>query len=211
MGHGRGHGRVHPAAQGHDGPPVPNLLPDLPHPRFDHGLRGPEGAAAGDLEEEVTENAAPLRRVDDLRVELHAVEAAPRVGEGRHRAVCRAGQDLEPRRSLEHEVAVAHPALGALLHVGEQDRPIAGLDRPGRSIRLRHFQRGPPVLPAIAALHLAAEEEGHELHAVADAEDGEARPEERRVVAGRARPVDARRPPGEDDGPRAAGHEFGQG
>ena len=58
---------------------------------------------------------------------------------------------------------------------------------------------GPAVLAGRRALHLAAERLAGQLHAVADAQHGQAEAEDFRIALRRARLVDAGRPAGEDD------------
>ncbi len=82
---------------------------------------------------------------------------------------------------------MAHPHLRGLRDAGEQ-----------RVIR-RHGAGGPAVLPRVCLPHAPTEHLASQLHAIADAEHGDAEREQRRIAAGRVRLVDARRAPGQDD------------
>src|SRR5213075_734355 len=57
-----------------------DTVADLRHGLLDEALRRPGRRRAGDSEDEVPEDVAATRRVDDLRVELDAIEVA--VGRG---------------------------------------------------------------------------------------------------------------------------------
>src|SRR5262249_18539469 len=125
------------------------------------GSHGPVAGAARDMAHEVAEQPAALRRVHDLRVEHHAVVAAPVVGaDGEGRAV--ADPDYAKARRQSHDAgAVAHPHLLAVARLPqaiEQDA-VAG-----------HLEEGAAELAMIGALHLAAELRAQRLLAVADAE-----------------------------------------
>ena len=52
-----------------------------------------------------------MRRVDDLRVELHAVKAALVVGDGGEGRALAHTDSAETGRQARHAVAVAHPHL----------------------------------------------------------------------------------------------------
>ena len=60
------------------------------------------------------EQLGAVRRVHDLGVELHGVEAARLVGDDGERRVLAGGDDGEALRQLRDAVAVAHPDLMAL-------------------------------------------------------------------------------------------------
>ncbi len=96
-------------------------------------------------------------------------------------------------KSSEHAidlVAVAHPDLGLLGDTGEQV---------GRLVSRRiDRQFGAAVLARRSALHLPAHGLADQLHAVADAQHGNAQLEDFRIALRRALGVDARRAAGED-------------
>ena len=136
-------------------------------------------------------SAAPARRVRHLGVELHGVEPALLVGDGRERRALGHGHHLEAGGELGDAVAVAHPhgvglALGP--HALEQGR-IGD-----------HLQLGAAELAVVAALHPAAELRHHGLLAVADAEHRQAGLEHPVRRPGRAELGDAGRPAREDHG-----------
>src|SRR5262249_32488086 len=73
----------------------------------------------GDAAHEVADQAAPLRRVRDLGMELHGIEVAAVVGNGGKWRPLRHRHHLETRRQLSDAIAVAHPhgmALARLPH-----------------------------------------------------------------------------------------------
>ena len=146
--------------------------------------------------------------VQDLRVELHAVQRQGGLLGGRHRRASRAGRHGEAGRRRGAGVAVRHPDLLAGRQPAEQD--AAWLTRAaGR--RGRDRELGGAVLAAPGALHHAAEPGHHQLEAVADAEHRN--PGIEQAGRGRRGPgrVDGRRPAGQDDGPRIPGQHRGGG
>ena len=106
----RRHRRVDPAGQAADHAPVADLLADSGDLLLDHRRRGPGHVAAADALQERLEHCVAVRRVDDLRVVLDAVQAAVDVLQRRHRRLGRRRERGEARRRLEHGVAVRHPA-----------------------------------------------------------------------------------------------------
>ena len=108
----------------------------------------------------------PCVRVRHFRVELHAVEAARLVGHAGDRAGLGGGHQLEPRRHLDHLVAVAHPDLEQAVAI-RRARVLDAVEQLGMAARA-HF--GVAELAQLAGLDLAAELLRHRLHAVADAE-----------------------------------------
>ena len=154
--------------------------------------RAPRARAAADLLEERRQHVLAVGRVDDLGVELDAVEAALDVLQRGDRRLRRARQRAEAGRRLEDRVAVRHPA--ALL------RRRAGEQPPG----LGHRQLRAPELPHLGALDAAAEREHQRLHAVTDAEHRDAELEQLRIEPRRAVGVDRGGPAGEDQPLRPA-------
>ena len=71
---GGGDGRVDAAGQGADRPPVADLLADAGDLLVGHRRHRPRRGAAGPLDEEAAQHRHPVRRVDDLGMELHAVD-----------------------------------------------------------------------------------------------------------------------------------------
>jgi hypothetical protein len=139
----------------------------------DEGAHRPARLEAGDLEQEVLEDPLPLRRVRDLGMELHGVETAFRRSHRGDRGAPGRGQLSEARRRRQDRVAVAHP---------HRDAPGGRVRHHALEERIRRLQDnlGPAILPMRTRLDLAAQQQSHRLHAVADAQDGNARLEERR-------------------------------
>ena len=105
----------------------------------------PVAGQAGDAAHEVADQLAALGRVRHFGVELHGVELARLVGDGRERRALRHGHHLEAGRQLRDPVAVAHPhgvALALLPHALEQRR-VAG-----------HLELGAAELAVVPALDL---------------------------------------------------------
>ena len=133
----------------------------------------------------------PLRRVRHLGMELHGVELALLVGDGRERRALGDADHLEAGRQLRDAVAVAHPhgvALALLPHAVEQ-RGLAG-----------HLQLGAAELAVVAAFDAAAHLRHHGLLAVADAEHRQAGLEHPVGRARRAELGDAGRAARQDHG-----------
>ena len=191
LGHqGRRHRGVHAAGQGQQHLAVPDLLPDL----ADGGLlvvaHGPVARRAADLVQEVADHVGAVLCVVDLRVVLDAVEAPALVADGHIGAGVGVGHQREALGDPLHIVAVAHPgdALG-----GQALEELAGCIE----VRL-----GLAVLPGGVVLGLgdpAAQVVGHQLAAVADAQDGHAPGEDGRVHLGGLGIIHAVGAAGEDD------------
>ena len=159
----------------------------------DHRRRRPLLLTAGDLAQETLEDRLAVRRVDDLGMELDAVEATLGVLAGGDRRARARGQGSEAGRRLVDAVAMAHPAL---LRVREALHQPAAL--------LAQLQLGPAELTALGALDATAEGLDHHLHAVTDPEDRD--PELEELGPQRRRPllVDRGGASGEDERPRVA-------
>jgi hypothetical protein len=125
-------------------------------------------------------------------MELDAVQVARAVLESRHRRLGRRRQRGEPRRRLEHGVAVTHPA--GLLDGKPAQQPSG----------LVHVQPRAAELADRGALHAPAELEDQGLHPVTDPEHGHAELEELHAEARRALGVHGRRAAGEDQPARQA-------
>ena len=164
--------------------PLDLLLDDVDH--------RPGLPAAGDLVQEVLEDLLAVLGVQDLGVPLDAGEAAAGVLEGRDRGVVGGGQDGEALGGRLDRVAVRHPDVVGGGEAGQQGAALGDRDR------------GAAVLAGAGVGDLAAEPPGHQLEAVAHAEDGDARREDRVVDAGRALGVDRGRAAAEDDRLRLA-------
>ena len=146
----------------------PHLRADAVDLLLDHRRRRPGGRRRGDLVEEVLEHGHPVRRVDDLGVELHAVQRTLGRLEGGNRRRSGAGDDPRALGRRDDGVAVRHPH-GLLARRVLQER------------RLLDVQVGLAELRDAGAIDAAAEVERHQLHAVTDAERRDAELEDARV------------------------------
>ena len=108
-----------------------------------------------------------------------------------------AASTSKPGGALRDAVPVAHPALLLGLHALEEE-PWVG-----------HAERGLAELGGAGAGDGAAQLPRQVLHAVADAEDGDAELEELWVDPRRIVDVDAHGTAGEDDAPGAPGDDVG--
>src|SRR5205085_5729151 len=123
--------------------------------------------AAANLVDEIGENILAARRVDDLGMELQAVEFFLRLlhhGVGR---VVRLADRAEALGQLGDLVAVAVPDVEDVGEIVEEGS------------RTGEMQQTRAILAMRAVLDFATEVVSHELYAVADAEDGDAELEDR--------------------------------
>ena len=194
---GSGDRRVDAAREAADHLLVADLSPDRLDRLLDDRNHRPRRPASADVVEEVLEDLLAAPRVCDLGVELHAVDGALEILEGGHRHRVGAGRDLEARRGGDDGVGVGHPHLLLQGQLAEQGR------------RRGDLERRAAVLAGVGAGDLAAELLGHQLGAVADAEDGNAAPVDGLVDGGR--PFDMHRlgTAAEDDPLGSAGEHVG--
>src|SRR5690606_35876785 len=134
-------------------------------------------------EEERGDDVRTSRSVHDLRMELDAVHLLGGVRDGAKWGVVRQPDGGEARRHARDAVTVAHPDVDALATREAVEDARWFLDDDVRQ----------PELALLRALDLAPEQVGHQLHAVADAEDRDAELEDALVDFRRAVLVDARR------------------
>ena len=201
---GRGHGRIHSSGEGAQHLAVrPGLAavlvdaaPDLLDGRSYEVGRGPRRPGAGYLQHEVAQDLAALGRMDDLGMELDAVEPAVRVRGRGVRGRVGSGGGAEAVRQPGDRIAVAHPNRLLRLETGKE------------AVGLRDRDDGRPEFPAFERHHLAAQSLGHEVHAVADAQERDTTGPDGRVGVGRALFIDAGRPAGKDHAPRPAGGDL---
>ena len=183
-----GNGAVHAAGQGQQDLAAADLLADGGDGGAHIVAHVPGAGTAADAVEEVADHILTMLGVVDLRVELHAVEAAGLVSDGAGGAMLRDGTGAEALGQAGDEVAVAHPGDALLGQALEQAA--------GGEVRLRAA-----VFAGRAVLRgrdLAAECLGHELAAVADAEDRHAQREDGGIDLRGGGIIDAVRAAGED-------------
>jgi hypothetical protein len=167
MDEGRRDRAVDTAREGADHAPVgPGLggvaihpLADRGHRGLDERGRGPGCPRSDDPQDEVAEDIRSARGVDDLRVELDAVEAAIGVDEAGVGRRVRLGGGPEPVGQPSDRIAMAHPDRLLAVDPGEE-RIVTG-DRDG----------GRSVLALVGRQDLAAQLMGHQLGPVADPEN----------------------------------------
>ena len=153
------------------------------------------GVSPASLKRKLAEDFLAVLGVDDLGMELDAVEAAVRVFDGGGLGVGCPARDAEAGRELLEAVAVAHP-----------DR-TARLDPAEKAAAVEDAEGGEPVFSLGRGPDLAAEEMGHQLEPVANAQDGDPEVEDPGLGMGSALLVHALGAAGQDDG---SGSEFSQ-
>jgi hypothetical protein len=132
-------------------------------------------------------------------MELDAVQVAARISQAGVRCRVGLGGGAEALRRSEDRVAVAHPDRLLSLDPGEQ------------AIRLGDRHRRRAVLALRRGHDLAAELVGHELEAIADAEDRDPSRPERGIGTRRIRVVHGRRAARQDHRRHTAPFELGHG
>ena len=178
--HQRGHhGGVHAAREGENDLARANLLADLLDLLVDDALHGPVLLEVAHAKQEILEHARAILGVAHLGVELRGEEAAAWAFHNGNGAGVRAAGDHEALGRAAHGVAVAHPhRLATLRRAVEKHR--------GAKAR----ERSRTVLALVGVRDLAAKLDGHDLLAIAEAQDGDAELEDAGVHVGRALGVD---------------------
>src|SRR5262245_17665480 len=137
----------------------------LPHPLagfVDEGSHRPIHRALADAEEKILNDLFSPRRVRDLRGKLQREELAFVVFDRGKGGILRVCDGVESLRERSQFVAVAAPDVHLFAEpVEEASAPI-------------DVQTSGPILAPGTKLDLAAKMAGHQLHAIADAEDGDA-------------------------------------
>ena len=141
----------------------------------------PVGKQVAPVVEESLHHVLAARRVRDLGVELHRVQAPRGVLHRRDGDLVGRRGHPEPLGRAGHRVTVRHPDGVGRRQVLEQ--------RSSPALAERH--RRAPVLPLAGRRHLAAERARHQLVAVADAEHGNAEVEQPGIDLRRSLGVDA--------------------
>ena len=195
----RDHGAVHAAGERADDALLSHPLADLLR-RFLRERAHPEVEGDAALLEECLVELAATRSMRDLGMELDGVELPVWIGDGAERRARIFRDGAEALRRCGDLVAVGHPDVEVLAHRHVPERPDG----------LGHFDAGRAVLAVGGPIDGAAQQLGHELQAVADAEHRDAELEDPRVHHGRAGLLDARRPTGEHDALRREGADLGE-
>ena len=162
----------------------------------------PVAGRAADLIQEVAQHGLAILGVVDLRVELHAIEAACFIADADRRAGGRVRHEPERLRHLGHVIAVAHPRDALLRQAAE--KAAVGIE-PG--LRLAVLARG----VFSGGSHFPAEILRHKLAAVADAKNGDAELEDLRIHLRRTFGVHTLRAAGEDDADGVKGTDLVDG
>ena len=126
--------------------------------------------------------------MEHFRMELDRVKLLRLIFRSRHRAVRRVRGDLESRRHLRDIIEMAHPADRRRRYIFKNLR--AGLVD-------QHFRLA--VLADVRLLHLAAQHMHHQLRAVAEPQNRDAKLKELVRIGRRIRQVAAVRAAGKDD------------
>ncbi len=193
---GRNDGGIHSAGEGEeDGAGVSDRLPDLPDSGFRKGAHGPAPGAAAEAEQEVADQHAAFLGMRNLRMELDAADFLFLMDHGGDGAVVRLRDDSEARGASADLPGMAHPAAGGALHAAEE----TGL--------FLHPDRDPAVFPFPGSFHGAAQQEGGQLHTVADAKYRNPCVIQGGVDSRRTFIMDAGGTAGQDDALRTAGKD----
>ena len=177
-----------PPRQAADDLAVADLLADARDLLLDDRGRRPRHVAAADVAQEALEDVLPVGRVDDLGVELDAVDAALDATRTPRRATA-----VDEASAREARAAARRPCRGATS--SRSARPAAR--RSSRPV-LVDGELGAAELADLGALDPAAELEREQLHAVADAQHRDAELEQLGIELRRAVGVHRRRAAGED-------------
>ncbi len=183
----RGDRRVDTAREPTHDPPLAHLRPN-PRDALLHKRRHrPIPTAAADVVGEVAKDRRARFGVGHLGMKEQRVESARRILHGRHGRVRGRGDHGESGRRVGDEIAVAGPDLERGRQPREQCRPRLDLHRRVAELATR------------GTADRAAEHVRHQLHAVANAERGDAKLEHRRVRPGRSGIPDRARSARKDD------------
>jgi hypothetical protein len=148
---------------------------DLAGQCVQHGVdkrgHGPGRAQAGNLEEERAQDFVALLRMGHFRMELQGVHPALDVGHGRNFDIRGPGRDRESGRHCQNVIAVRHPHRQFTRVRNPLPKRTDGLKGQVTAAVLAIQGRG----------NLAAKHFGHELHAVADAQNWESPVENGRI------------------------------
>lgn len=192
--------RVHTAGQGQQyGSVFADGFTDLLNGGLGVGTHGPVAGAAAEAEEEVTDQHGSFLGMGHFRMELHAADLLILVDHGGNGAVVRFRDHPETGRAGTDLPGMAHPAVGRRLHTAEE----AGL--------FLHPDRDTAVFPFFGFFNSTAQEQGSQLHAVADSQHRDSCFIQGRINPGRVNVMDAGGTAGKDDALGIAGQDVRQG
>ena len=194
-------GGVDTAGQREEDFAVPDLLADGCHLGLDEGVHDPVALAAAGVADEGADDLGALFRVHDFRVELYRIEALLGVLHGSDRTVFRVGRNVEPFGGFGDVVRVAHPhnSAAGFVTAGDVLAILRESDVFQDALMIVHEDFSFSVFGDRRRFDGCAEEVGHQLGTVADAEDRDAEFEDLLLVSRRGRVVDRVRTAGEDD------------
>ena len=177
---GGNNGGVHAAGQSQQhGAIFPDSFLYLLNGGLGVGAHGPVAGAAAEAEEEVTDQHGAFLSMSHFRMELHTADFLILIDHGGNGAVIRFRDHPEAGRAGADLPGMAHPAVGSSLHAAEE---------PGLFL---HPDRYPAVFPLFGFFNRAAEEQGCQLHTVADSQDRDPRFIQGRINPGRVIIMDA--------------------
>ena len=184
---------VDAAGEGADDIVISNFFTDIFDSDVDVVAHGPAAFTFADVEEEVLQHGGAFRGVDDLGMELDSVEAAGFICHRSSRGEVGVTGESEAGRHLCDGIAMAHPY-----------RCLFGdaFEECGAAVSV---EIGVTVFMFFRFRNFAAQGLGHELHAVADAEDRHTCFEYVRIDLRRIFRIDAGWAAGENDPLRLLG------
>ena len=173
---------IHSAGEAQQDTSLADLGADTVNGMRDEVPRGPIGLHPADAKQEVPDDVDAALSMENLGMELDAVEPAAAVLDNRVRRVLGGASGLEARGQPGELVAVRVPDAQLAREPGEQGAgPL-------------HREHAVAVLARLTRRDLTAEKVPHQLHAIANAEDRHAEAENLRVRVRRLAGVHALRP-----------------
>jgi prepilin-type N-terminal cleavage/methylation domain-containing protein len=139
-----------------------HLLPHALAGLIDEGTHRPIHRAVADAEEEILNDLLPAGRMRNLGMKSQREELALAVFDRGKGGILRVRDGVESFRERGQFVAVAVPDVHLFAETIEEASAPIDVQKPG------------PILAPGTELDLAAKMAGHQLHAVADTEDGDA-------------------------------------
>ena len=196
--HGSTDAGVDTARQGAEHLAVTDLLAQGLDAVLHEGVHLPGAGTAADVVHKVVQDLGAVLGVQDLRVELHAVQAAGLILGSGHRAVGGVSHNFKAGGGRLDIVVMAHPADVFVRQAGEQRAGGVQVDHGLAVLALRGFA------------DLAAQHVHHQLAAVADTQDRHAPSVDLGVDGRRIRQVGTVGAAGKDDALGVLGLDLGQ-